>query len=454
MMFRRDVRRAHEVDAARIDDDEPGALAQAALHLRTEHRVAVGWVGAHHHDDIGLHDRIEGLGASRFAQRLLQAVTGGRVADAGAGVDIVVAEGGAHQLLHEVGFLVGTTARRDAADRIATMCGLDALEFRRGVGDRLIPADRLPGVRNVLADHRRRDAVRMCGIAEGEAALDARMAVIGAAVLVRHHAHHRRALHLGVEGAADAAVGAGRGDLLFGLTVLDHALFHQRRGRAGLHAGAAGHAFRFHEGLAFARAHAGFEPAAGNGQREGALRLFAGAYAAVADDALRGVVAEVRVGFVLLLRQCRQQVEVVLSFHAVAHFAQADHAGHVLQFAVAVGRAGEAVQRVVGNVELHHAAADVRQLRCLRAHLHAGFGDRRARRRVAAAPFDLDQAQATGAEGFQAVGRAQLRNAVATFLRGAHDRGAGGNGDVDAVDGQRDCLFGFTGRGAVIGFSG
>ena len=41
-----DVRRAHEVDAARIDDDQLGALAQALLHAAAEHRVAVGRVGA------------------------------------------------------------------------------------------------------------------------------------------------------------------------------------------------------------------------------------------------------------------------------------------------------------------------------------------------------------------------------------------------------------------------
>ncbi len=45
---------------------------------------------------------------------------------------------------------------------------------------------------------------------------------------------------------------------------------------------------------------------------------------------------------------------------AVAHFAQADHAGHVLQLAVAVRGAGEAVERMVGDVELHHVAAQRR----------------------------------------------------------------------------------------------
>jgi hypothetical protein len=42
------VRRVHQVDAARVDDDQPRALAQAALELGAEHRVGVGGVGADH----------------------------------------------------------------------------------------------------------------------------------------------------------------------------------------------------------------------------------------------------------------------------------------------------------------------------------------------------------------------------------------------------------------------
>ena len=41
-----DVRGAHQLDLARIGDDQLRALAQAALQLRGEHRVAVGRIGA------------------------------------------------------------------------------------------------------------------------------------------------------------------------------------------------------------------------------------------------------------------------------------------------------------------------------------------------------------------------------------------------------------------------
>ena len=193
------MRRAHEVDPARIDDDQLGALAQAPLHPRL---AKTGW------PSVGLApitiitsaciDAVEILGAGRGAEGGLQAVAGRRVADAGAGIDIVVAEAGADQLLDEEGLLVGAARRGDAADRRAchtspgcggtrTRCGAIAssqLTSRQGSVDR-------------VADHRLEDAVLVGGIAPGEAALDAAMAAIGLAVLPRHHAHELLALHLG-----------------------------------------------------------------------------------------------------------------------------------------------------------------------------------------------------------------------------------------------------------------
>src|SRR3546814_3141572 len=48
---------------------------------------------------------------------------------------------------------------------------------------------------------------------------------------------------------------------------------------------------------------------------------------------------------------------------AVADVAQADGAGHVLQFAVAIGGTGQAVERMVGDVEFHDAATQLLQPR-------------------------------------------------------------------------------------------
>jgi hypothetical protein len=96
VLLGRDVRRAHEVDAPRIGDDELGPLTQAPLHLRSEYRVAVGGVCADDENHVGFHHRIEVLRAGGLAQRIFQSITGGRVADARTSVDIVVAEAGAN----------------------------------------------------------------------------------------------------------------------------------------------------------------------------------------------------------------------------------------------------------------------------------------------------------------------------------------------------------------------
>ena len=83
--------------------------------------MRVGRVGADDQDHVGFVDRIEVLGAGRGAEGGLQAVAGRRVADAGAGIDVVVAEGGAHQLLHQEGLLVGAAGGGDAADGVAAV---------------------------------------------------------------------------------------------------------------------------------------------------------------------------------------------------------------------------------------------------------------------------------------------------------------------------------------------
>ena len=99
------MRRAHKVDASRIDDDDLCTLANRLLHLRGEDGVPVGRVGANQQDYVGLFNAVEGLRTRGGAECLLQAVTGRRVADARAGIDIVIVEAGADELLYDVDFL-------------------------------------------------------------------------------------------------------------------------------------------------------------------------------------------------------------------------------------------------------------------------------------------------------------------------------------------------------------
>src|SRR5918993_4711650 len=103
------------------------------------------------------------------------------MADAGAGIDVVVAEAAAHQLLDQVGLLVGATRRGDAADRQPAVLGLQALELRSDTLDRHVPGHFAPRLVDGLADHRLQDSLAMIGVAPGEAAFYARMAAIGLA---------------------------------------------------------------------------------------------------------------------------------------------------------------------------------------------------------------------------------------------------------------------------------
>src|SRR5690606_8686701 len=105
-----------------------------------------------------------------------------------------------------------------------------------------------------------------------------------------------------------------------------------------------------------------------------------------------------------------------------------------------------------GDVQLHHAAAQLRQLAVLRGDLQAGFDRRGAGSRRAAAAFDLDHAQAAGTEGFKAVSGTQLRNGDAKHLRGTHDAGALRHGDLVAVDLEGHELGAGAFGGAEVGF--
>ena len=275
-----DMRRAHEINAAWVGDNQAGALTQAPLHLRREHGMSVGGIGADDEDHVGFHHGIEILSAGGFAQRLFQSISGGRMAHPRTGVDIVVTKAGAHQFLDQVGLFVRTARGGDAADRIAPVFLLKPLELSGGVGDRLLPGDLAPRIGDFRADHGLHDTVRVGGIADGETTLDTRMPVIGVAVFVGDHAHEFLALHLGPKGTAHAAVRAGRHKTVLGLTLLDQRILRQRRCRAGLDASSAGDALGVHERHILTGRHGGFESASLDGQRQRPLLFITGAHAA------------------------------------------------------------------------------------------------------------------------------------------------------------------------------
>ena len=142
--------------------------------------------------------------------------------------------------------------------------------------------------------------------------------------------------------------------------------------------------------------------------------------------------------------------EVVGALVAVAHVAQPDGAGHVLQLAVAVGRAGEAIQRMVGDVELHHAAAQLRRARvCVWTFMPGATGV------VHEAGVPGGPRSRPGRGGRS---RTASRMSVAHSFgivdagldRRAHDRRAGRHGDLRPSIVQRDRFVGLRCGGAVV----
>src|SRR5882757_1481677 len=238
--------------------------------------MSVSRVGTDDENHIRLHHRIKILRARGFTQGLLEAVTRGGVADARAGIDVVVTEAGANQLLDEIGFLVAAPGRGDATDRVAAILCLDPLEFAGRMADGVLPGNLAPRVADVGPDHGLQDAVPVSGITDCEPALYAGVAMVGMAVLVGDHAHNFLALHFGAERATHTTIGAGRHHTVLGLACIDQTLFRQSRGRARLYAGAARNALGVHERLVLTRRDLGIKTAALDGEGESTLLLFAG----------------------------------------------------------------------------------------------------------------------------------------------------------------------------------
>ena len=124
-----DVGRAHEIGAARIGDDELGAGTQP----RFIRLAKTGWpsVGLAPMTRMTSQCSTESKSCvpADFAEGGLQAIARRRMADAGAGIDVVDAEALADKLLHEEDIFVRAARRRDAADRALAILRLDAAEF-------------------------------------------------------------------------------------------------------------------------------------------------------------------------------------------------------------------------------------------------------------------------------------------------------------------------------------
>ena len=211
---------------------------------------------------FGILALVEGRGHRAGADAFEQRRHRRGVAEPRAVIDIVGAEAGAHQLLEQISLFVRALGRAEPGQRLGAVAVADLLQARGGAVERLFPgrlAEMRPRIRRVdefvrhfrhavLADHRLQQALRIVHVVEAEAALDAEPVLVGRAVLAGD-GDDLVVLDLVGELAADAAIGADAVDGAVGLALIDivlvdHRRRHQRAGRAGLHAFAAGDAGR------------------------------------------------------------------------------------------------------------------------------------------------------------------------------------------------------------------
>ena len=279
----------------------------------------------------------------------------------------------------------------------------------------------------VLPDQGGAQAVLGVGELVGEAALHAGVAEVGRSRLRGRDVDHLAVLGVHVQGAADAAVGAGGGRRLVGQAEAAGAGLLEGGHGTLEDALAAADAVGLLEAGVVAGDHLGVVAAARHLQDEGALDLVAGAHAAGAADALVHLELDEGMGVVGL--------RVVGAGTFVARRAQADLLRQALQLAAAVGRAVEALQGVVGDDELGDVAAQAGDQR--RGGPVAGaVGDRRVAGGDGLAALVLHEAGAAGAVRLHAVGVAQGGNRLAQGLDRLEDGAALVDAQRLSVDGD------------------
>ena len=101
---------------------------------------------------------------------------------------------------------------------------------------------------------------------------------------------------------------------------------------------------------------------------------------------------------------------MIFAVESVSHIAKSDSSSHVLKFAIAIGRTGQAVKWMIRYIEFHDVASQLRNLRCLCPDFHALFDGRGAGSRIALSTFHFYNAQSARTECLEAVGCAQLRD--------------------------------------------
>ena len=139
-----DIGAAGHFVLAEIRDDELLAVEfVGALHAGGEHRMTLGGVAADDDDEAGLRDVCDGTGIAAVAHGAEQPGGGGRLAIARTIIDVIRADDGAREFLHQIAFLVRAFRRRDEGEGIRAVVVADAFEIAFDGVERFVP--RRPG---------------------------------------------------------------------------------------------------------------------------------------------------------------------------------------------------------------------------------------------------------------------------------------------------------------------
>src|SRR6266850_5805785 len=247
----------------------------------------------------------------------------------------------------------------------------------------------------------------MMGVVEAVASLHAKAVVVRRAILAGDELDLLLGDVIG-EQAADAAEWADAVDFFLYWFQTHLARGHQRAGRAGLHAFAAGNAGRLaHRVVEVEHRHRAVA-AVGVADDVVHLHLAAGAHAARALDAGVEVDRDRRM----------RDVGLGLFSRGKARLAYAEALGPAQHLV----RERVLLFRHVGEQQLEHHLLRRERTRRVGRHLHPGAREAAARRRERALALDLDHAGAAIAVGALVTAVAKVRDVDAVLLRGADDR--------------------------------
>ena len=171
---------------------------------------------------------------------------------------------------------------------------------------------------------------------------------------------------------------------MLGNALFDNTVLSQRCSRTSRNTRTAGNAVGLYEVGFRSDADARVKTAPRDGQCKGTLSFLASPNTARANNALRGIKGEVGTAFIFL------QLSVILSSKAVTHVSEADLARGRLQLTITICRTGQAIQRMVTDVQFHYATTDFCQLIALSGHRHTRLDGGGAGRRIPSTTLNMN----------------------------------------------------------------